>query len=523
MRNGPTRLASTSTCRSRWTAPGCGPSFIKPSFAAALRPRRPNLGEPVSGPGRMRLHTEATAVLAASPQYETALQSVAGLLVPELADWCALDGVTTDGTRRAAAVAHRDPEQEEVAWEVARRWPLRFDAPEGVPRVIASGKSALSPDRADEELVALVRHPGYVAVLQNLGIRSALIVPLAARGCTLGALSLWSMRPGRRYGPPDLARVEELAQWAGLALDNARLFSESESRLRETESLLAVAQALSSTLDPTEAMRRVARQIAQTLGADTVGAFLVDTGLRRLRPIAGYHVPPEMLERFVKHPIPIASHPAIEAAWRTFEPVWTDDVSGDSRVDPEVFRRFPHQSDLFVPMVVKGAAIGGLFVIWWHERHTFTGEEVRLVQGLSAQAAVFVESARLYAESERRRQAAEELARVARTLTESLDVAEVGERIAQSVLPLFGASSSIVRLLEPDGSLTCLALAGRWLEGFQPGYKLPPGTGMAGRAIAERRPVWTPDVLTEPGITLPDRFRQALGGAGHHAVLAVPL
>src|SRR5262245_23326376 len=195
MRNGPTRLASTSTCRSRWTARGCGPSSIRPSFAAALRPRRPNLGEPVSSPGRMRLHTEATAVLAASLQYETALQSVAGLLVPELADWCAVDVVTPDGTLRRAAVAHRDPEQEEVAWEVARRWPLRFDAPEGVPRVIRTGKSALYPELSDEQLVALVRHPEYVAVLRSLGVRSALIVPLAARDCTLGALSLWSMRP----------------------------------------------------------------------------------------------------------------------------------------------------------------------------------------------------------------------------------------------------------------------------------------------------------------------------------------
>ena len=471
----------------------------------------------------MKFLAEATAVLSASLDYGTALQSVAGLLVPELADWCVIDVVAADGTLRRAAVAHRDPDQEAVAWDVVRRWPLRADAREGVPKVIRTGVSEVYPELSDELLLDVARHPEYVEALKGLGLRSAMIVPLAARGCVLGALSLWSVQPERRYGATELARVEELARWASLALDNARLFTESDVRLHESESLLAVTQALSSTLDATEAMRRVARQIAHTLGADMVGAFLADADARDLRPIAGYRVPKDMVETFLQHPIPLVGHDVLETAWRTGEPTWTDDVPNDPRVDRESVGRFPHQSDLFVPMVAKGVSIGGFFVIWWHERHRFTPEEIRLVQAISAQAAVFVESARLYAEAERRRQAAEELARVARVLTESLDVAEVGERIAQSVLGLFGAGSSIVRLLEPDGSLTCLALAGIWLEGYKPGYQLPPGTGMVGRAVAERRPVWTADVQAESSITLPPQFLQALGRAGHHAVLAVPL
>jgi PAS domain S-box-containing protein len=126
-------------------------------------------------------------------------------------------------------------------------------------------------------------------------------------------------------------------------------------------------------------------------------------------------------------------------------------------------------------------------------------------------------------ERERLRRHADELARVARRLTESLDVSEVAERIAESILPLFEAQSSVVRLLQPDGSLACVAIAGKWLENFKPGYLLPPGVGLVGRAVAERRALWTTDILNEPTVVLPAEFRRGLAGAGHHAVLAVPL
>jgi PAS domain S-box-containing protein len=126
-------------------------------------------------------------------------------------------------------------------------------------------------------------------------------------------------------------------------------------------------------------------------------------------------------------------------------------------------------------------------------------------------------------EREQLRRNADELARVARRLTESLDIKEVAERIADSILTLFQAQSSVVRLLQPDGALACVAIAGKWLENFKPGYLLPPGIGLVGRAVAERRALWTADVLNEPSVVLTAEFRRGLAGAGHHAVLAVPL
>jgi PAS domain S-box-containing protein len=160
-----------------------------------------------------------------------------------------------------------------------------------------------------------------------------------------------------------------------------------------------------------------------------------------------------------------------------------------------------------------------------HVQATYTPDVAAdgVVQGFVALVADITE--RKHAEDERAelRRRSEELARLARTLTAPLDVADVAQRIAESVLPLFRAQSSVVRLLEPDGSLVCVALAGKWLPNFRPGYLLPPGVGMVGRAVAERRALWTADIHTEPNVVLTDEFRRGLAAAGHHAVLAVPL
>jgi PAS domain S-box-containing protein len=173
----------------------------------------------------------------------------------------------------------------------------------------------------------------------------------------------------------------------------------AQQRLRETETLLAVSRALSATLDPLETMRRVAREIARTLGADTVGAYLADPDQRSLRPVAGYHVPPGRLERFRTVPIPIANHPAIEEAWSGRRAVWTDDLAADPRVHPDMLRHFPHRSDLFVPICVKARPVGGFFVIWWEARRTFAAAEIRLLQAISDLAGIFLENAQLYREA----------------------------------------------------------------------------------------------------------------------------
>src|SRR5207247_138826 len=335
----------------------------------------------------------------------------------------------------------------------------------------------------------------------------------------------WGLRQAdaRAFPDEELEFLNAVATHAALATDNARLFQQTQARLRETGTLLTVSQAVSATLDPTETMRRVAREITRTLDADMVGAYLADTGRNVLRPIAGYHVPPNLYESFVEHPIPIVGHPGMEEAWRDGRPLTSDDVANDPRIDRATVERFPHQSLLFVAMIVKGAPIGGFFAVWWRERRKFTPDEMRLVSGISEQAAVLMENARLYSEATRRQREAEELARLARMLTESLDAADVGKRIVESSLGLLGGAFSVLRLLQADGSLKLISSQGEPEALATVPPIIAPGVGVVGRAAREGIPVWSADVYNDSSLTYSDDLRAFIGTRRVRGYLAVPL
>lgn len=377
-----------------------------------------------------------------------------------------------------------------------------------------------------QDPVIVEAEPDLAAVpflTKQLGVRALLVIPLVSGGHLMGALGVPTPGAGHTFTPKQVGLARGIAAHAAVAIDKTRLFQQTQDRLRETETLLTISQALSSTLDPTETMRRVAREIARTLGADMVGAYLADAAREVLRPIAGYRVPRELYERFLEYPIPIKGHPAMEQTWRERRTFWSSDATTDPRVDPQSMGGFPHQTLLFVPMTVKGEPIGGFLVVWWKEQRQFTPEEIRLVEGISDQAAMFIENARLYSEATRQRREAEELARLARMLTENLDATDVGDRIVESARPLLGGSFCVLRLQEPDGSLKLIAAQGDPSVTAGLPALVPSGWGMMGRAVAEGVPAWSDNVPDDARVEYSSTVRERLSVLGTRSFVAVPL
>ncbi len=209
--------------------------------------------------------------------------------------------------------------------------------------------------------------------------------------------------PGRH-----LAILRDITERKRVEAEGAEARRRERLRLRETETLLAVSRALSATLDPTETMRRVAREIAHVLGADMVGAYLADPANENLRAVAGYRVPKALVEAFRQFPIPIKNHRVIEEAWSGRRAVWTDNMAGDPRVDRASYERFPHQSNLFAPIRIKDRPVGGFFAIWWTARRAISDEEIRLLQGISDLAGICLDNAQLYRDAAEANQAKDE-------------------------------------------------------------------------------------------------------------------
>ena len=143
---------------------------------------------------------------------------------------------------------------------------------------------------------------------------------------------------------------------------------------------------------------------------------------------------------------------------------------------------------------------------------------------LASQTALALESARLFADSERRRRVAEALAAVGQALAHSLDPREVSHLIADSVLALLEARDVVVYRLEPStGDLVSMAFAGEGAAGFQHPLVLPPGCGASGRAVLERQSIVTADLLDDPRLVHPPDQRIRIERAGYRAVMAAPL
>jgi PAS domain S-box-containing protein len=170
------------------------------------------------------LLSEASRVLASTLDYERTLEAVARLAVGDLAEWCAVDLVQAGGAVRQAVVAHVDEEKIRWARELNKRYPPDYSGPTGVGHVIRTGQPEIYAEISDEMLVASARDEEHLAIMRELQIKSALIVPMIARGRTLGALTLISTRTGRRYDDADLALAMEIATRAAIAIDNAQLY-----------------------------------------------------------------------------------------------------------------------------------------------------------------------------------------------------------------------------------------------------------------------------------------------------------
>ena len=169
---------------------------------------------------------QASRVLASSMDYAETLQQIARLAAGDLADWCAVDVLGERGQIERVAQHHSDPEKLALAEQLDRGYKPALDDPIGVPEVIRSGQARIFNDISAEELERYARDAEHLRLLDGMGARDVIIVPLAAPSRTLGAITLVSCRDGRRLDDADLAVAVSLGQRAGTAVESARLYTE---------------------------------------------------------------------------------------------------------------------------------------------------------------------------------------------------------------------------------------------------------------------------------------------------------
>jgi PAS domain S-box-containing protein len=392
---------------------------------------------------------EASAILASSLRYQVTLRRVTRLAVPRMADYCVIDVREEDGRLHRVAAAHSNP----GLAEIIRARSADAPAPgSGSPalRVLETGEPELTPDVTDEWIEAVAQSPEHRELMRRLKPRSAIIVPLRARGRTFGILWFLSSASGRRYGPGDLTLARELALRAGVAVDNARLYGaaeeargEAERRAREEAALREATGAVSASGSTEEVIRRIAGSAVEATNAD--GAFVVriDIGAGEvvvvaaageIAPTVGTRGPyaGSFAQRVVEHAEP-------EIILRLADAV--------DRLPGELVHACPEGSALVVPLADGGEPIGALLMIRGEEKWRFRPDEVKRAHTFADLAALAFRKIHMLEDSERRR---EELQRVMESR------ARLMRGFSHDVKNPLGAADGFLSLLEEgiSGELT---------------------------------------------------------------------
>jgi hypothetical protein len=244
------------------------------AFVVARRDRASAFAE--SERDRFAFLTDAGDVLSRNLDYESRLQEVARVAVPRLADWCSVTVGEASGLR-TVAVAHVDPAKVEWAKELQAKYPPEPDAPTGAPAVIRTGRSQMMRRIPRKLIKQFGIDPERKRLLKELGMRSVIVVPIEAQGHVLGALTLVMAESKRRFGPGDLALAEELGSRAGLAIENARLYTERDHIAATLQRAL-----LPPSLPEVEGLELRAFYRPATAGRQVVGGDFYD-----VFPVAG--------------------------------------------------------------------------------------------------------------------------------------------------------------------------------------------------------------------------------------------
>jgi PAS domain S-box-containing protein len=188
---------------------------------------------------QQRFIVSAGDELARSLDYRETLRRVAELAAREIADWCTVHIVESDGAVVQIAIAHRDPAKVTFARELQDRYAPQ-DETTGPAAVIRTGEPELVPEITPELVRAAARDELHLELLQELGLASSICVPLKGLAGALGAITLVSSEAGHRFGADDLVLAEELARRAASAIENARLYREAEARAQAARVLATI-------------------------------------------------------------------------------------------------------------------------------------------------------------------------------------------------------------------------------------------------------------------------------------------
>jgi PAS domain S-box-containing protein len=390
---------------------------------------------------RLELLLQASELLARSLDPEAGLMGVARLAAAWLADVCAIDLLDEESGMRRVAVADADPLRAPLT-ERLRAFP---PDPTGLHMTAAlrEGRTELMPDLSDEVLAARLRGPLHIEAVREIDARSALILPLAARGRTLGSMLLLACGERPPFGPDDIAVAEELARRTAVAVDNTALLRQAQEQADTAQRLQRLSDAALRHVDLDDLLDEILVLLRRELESDAAAVLLMDAGGETLTVRAA-----KGAGLTAGRGLAIAADdPSVAEALAAAAPVVRHDPS-DAEAGPLMHNRGV-QTIMAAPLRVGPRTVGVLLTDWMTPR-ALDQDEIGLIGLAAGRIALAVDRAQAYEAEQTARLRLEILARSSDVLGESLDFHAALDDLVGLIVPHV-ADWCAIDLTEPGG------------------------------------------------------------------------
>jgi GAF domain-containing protein/CheY-like chemotaxis protein len=288
-------------------------------------------------------------------------------------------------------------------------FPYRTERGEATPRPpMRMGEGLTSQILSSREPLLLNRADQFSVMERKIGtaVKSYLGVPILLGDKAIGAVSVQSIDEEGRFGDADVRLLSTIASNVGSAIRNAQLYRESQRRAREMAELADVGREISATLDLEGLLDRITSRAKDLLEVETSGVFLVDADGQAFRAIS---VLGENAEELKSDQIKLGEG-IIGSAAAAGRAEIVNDVLHDARAvqiagvpDDDLDER------IMVAPLVGRAGVSGMMAVWRPSKApAFTSHDLDVLVGLSQQAAIAIDNARLFADANDARRSADD-------------------------------------------------------------------------------------------------------------------
>jgi len=357
-------------------------------------------------------------------------------------------------------------------------------------QLISSGRTVLVNEDAEKYMKQL----GMILLPGTEATKSMLFVPLNSGSEVTGGISIQNIEREHAFSESDVRLLETLASSMSVALENARLFNETQRLLKETEQRAAelaiinkVQEGLASKLDMQAIIDLVGDKIREVFNAHGTGIQLYD----RQNNLIYY---PYVIERGKRLTIaPRPPHGFRQHVIQTRQPIVInqdlDRVSAEFS-NPTIVGE-DAKSGIWMPMIVNNEVTGIASLQNMDQENAFSESDVRLLQTLANSMSVALENARLFDETQRllneTEQRAAELSTIntiSNALAGELNLDSLIELVGEQIRNAFKADIAYVALLDEGTNIIKFPYEhGQHLE------PLPLGQGLTSKIIEKRKPL----------------------------------